>query len=59
MNEITKITNKSTSDEVRLYFEKVLELKNSGKEFPVNLEWGACKIHRLRTQKNVQRLLAL
>ena len=38
MNEVIKITDKSTSDEIRSYFEKVLELKNSGNEFPVNLE---------------------
>jgi hypothetical protein len=32
------IGKKSTDEEIKMYFEKVLELKNSGEEFPVNLD---------------------
>ena len=38
LRQIIKITKESKRDEIQSYFEKILELKNSGKEFPVNLE---------------------
>jgi hypothetical protein len=36
-NQIT-LTKTSTDNEITIYFQKVLELKQSGEEFPVNLE---------------------
>jgi len=38
MENLTKLTKESDENEIKLYFEKVLELKRSGKEFPINLE---------------------
>jgi len=32
------ITKESTNNEIKTYFEKVLEVKNLGEEFPVNLD---------------------
>jgi len=32
------ITKESTNNEIKTYFEKVLEVKNMGEEFPVNLD---------------------
>jgi hypothetical protein len=37
MNQVT-LTKTSTENEIKIYFKKVLELKQSGEEFPVNLE---------------------
>jgi hypothetical protein len=37
-NITATLTKTSGENEIRTYFERVLELKQSGKEFPVNLE---------------------
>jgi hypothetical protein len=38
VQQISILTKDSTENEIKAYFQKVLELKQSGEEFPVNLE---------------------
>jgi phage antirepressor YoqD-like protein len=38
VQQISILTKESTENEIKAYFQKVLELKQSGEEFPVNLE---------------------
>ena len=47
-NDIRSLTKVSTSDEIKAYFQKVLELKQSGEEFPVNFDevWQLVYEHR-------------